>query len=192
MTGSPVPAVDNVRTEVVRRAAQYAFSNTGTLVYVPGGAADLAQLVAVDLDGNPEPLPFDPDYFGTFSLSPDGSKLAINTIGMTAELWIYDLDRSRKTRVGETTYCPLTWTLDSQRLLHCVSDGETLITMARPMDGGESVKMFETHMGEALYSISSDSKRLLTATLSAIHIYSLEDGLRSDPVLTIPAEGWGP
>jgi serine/threonine-protein kinase len=117
MTGAPVPVVEGVRTEVVRRAAQYTFSQTGTLVYAPGTAADLARLVAVDREGNAQELPIEPDYFGTFALSRDGTRLAISTLGMRAELWIYDLETRQRSKVSSWGSGYPFWTPDGERLL---------------------------------------------------------------------------
>jgi len=196
LTGSPVPVVEGVRTEVVRRAAQYTFSETGTLVYVAGVAADLAKFMVVDFEGNAEPLPFDPDYFGAFKLSPDGTKLAVHTNGVLVELWIYDLVRNRKTRVSGADTCPVIWTPDSSRLFYCERNREKGIVelFSRPAEGGKSIKIFETDINDRVHSISPKGKYLAVISLDnrSLNTYTIADGNAKNPVNSIRAEGWGP
>ncbi|MFV1981169.1 MAG: protein kinase, partial [Rhodothermia bacterium] len=195
LTGSPVPVAEGVRTEVVRRAAQYTFSQTGTLVYVAGVAADLAKFMVVDFEGNAEPLPFDPDYFGAFKLSPDGTKLTVHTNGASTELWIYDLVRNRKTRVAEAGTCPVIWMPDSSRFIYCQrirADG-VIERFSTPAEGGKSVKIFESDIGDQIDSISPDGKYLaaISPNKGLLSTYLIEDGNTSKPVTSTPAEGWG-
>jgi serine/threonine protein kinase len=196
LTGPVVPIVDGVRTEVVRRAAQYSFSQTGTLVYAAGAAADLARLMVVDFEGNAEPLPFDPDYFGAFQLSPDGKKLAILTNGASEELWIYDLERNRKTRVAGADYCPVIWTPDSSRLYYCEMDQATgkVELFSKPAEGGDAVKIFDSTVDHVLYSISPDGKYFasIQSDYRSINTHEIAAGNSETPALSIQAEGWGP
>jgi serine/threonine-protein kinase len=162
MKGAAVPVVEGVRTEVVRRAAQYAFSKTGTLVYAPGGAADLARLVAVDRSGKAEPLPFDPDYFGTFTLSHDGTRLAISTLGMRAELWVYDLERRQRSKVSSSGSGYPFWTPDGRRLLFWQANeqgGAELI--AWHTDGGTTSIVTELELYESPGQVSPDGRQII-------------------------------
>ena len=97
VTGEPVAVLQGVRNPGANTAADYALSASGTLVYVPSGAAGTATgaLVWVDRAGRiteqavaePLELPREP------RLSPDGRRLVL-TVGPFADgdLWIYDLD----------------------------------------------------------------------------------------------------
>jgi len=77
-------------------AAQYGFSENGRLVYVPGTAAgDGFQLAWVDLDGQVDPLPFEPRNSNYVDLSPDGRRIALEMMRDDGEshIWIYEVER---------------------------------------------------------------------------------------------------
>lgn len=98
LTGAPVPVLDGVRSEEFG-GTQYTFSDDGTLVYAAGGAVGEGSLVWVDRHGDEEALPFPPDVFAAFSLSPGNDRLAISVRNATWELWIYDLNRGTRSRL---------------------------------------------------------------------------------------------
>ena len=97
VTGEPVAVLQGVRNPGANTAADYALSASGTLVYVPSGAAATATgaLVWVDRAGRiteqavGEPLEFPREP----RLSPDGRRLVL-TVGPfnDGDVWIYGLD----------------------------------------------------------------------------------------------------
>ena len=75
MIGKPVPILDGI---VRTPAAQFSVSDTGSLVYVPGGSQLSSHaLVWVDRDGKEEPLPIAVHSFSKPRLSPDGRQVAV-------------------------------------------------------------------------------------------------------------------
>ncbi len=90
IVGKPVPLVEGI---VRTPAAQFAVSDNGSLVYVPGGNQLPGEtLVWVDREGNDEPLP---GAFRTFSkprLSPDGRQVAV--VIDNRQIWIYEISRA--------------------------------------------------------------------------------------------------
>ena len=101
VTGNPVPLVESVAVKP-SGAANFSISDNGRLVYVLGDAAgDLGQysLVWVDRDGREEPVAADPANYREFSLSPDGTQVAVRIMGDAAAVWIYDLTRDTSTRL---------------------------------------------------------------------------------------------
>ena len=97
VTGGPVPIVEGVhQAESITGAGQYAFSDRGGLVYMPGGgAAGASQLVWVGRNGQVEPLPFEPRSFFMMDLSPDEQRIALEVQGDDGEwdIWIYEIER---------------------------------------------------------------------------------------------------
>ncbi len=98
VAGGSVSIVEGVRQAAagVTGAGQYAFSNRGGLVYMPGGGATGAfQLVWVDRNRQVEPLPFEPRSSATLDLSPDGQHIALGIQGDDGEwdIWIYEVER---------------------------------------------------------------------------------------------------
>ncbi len=101
VAGGSVPLVEGVMR--TGGAPQYAVSDSGTLVYVPGtaGAAFAGHtLVWVSRDGKEEPLPAEPHDYSTARISPDGTKVALQfrTDG-NMTIWIWDLVRETMTRL---------------------------------------------------------------------------------------------
>ncbi|MCZ6751901.1 MAG: hypothetical protein O7E51_08745, partial [Acidobacteria bacterium] len=99
VTGDPVPILERVRSDP-GGSVDYAFSDDGTLVYVPagegegGGLANPGVPVWVDRSGQEgeaivgEPLEY-PRYP---RISPDGQRLTLTTgPGYQGDLWVYDL-----------------------------------------------------------------------------------------------------
>jgi Tol biopolymer transport system component len=83
--------LEGVRTEVYG-AGQFDVSETGTLVYAPGGFQE-GRLVRVGFDGTKTPLPYPPRVYGPFQISPDGTRLAISYESGSEEIVFLDLDR---------------------------------------------------------------------------------------------------
>jgi eukaryotic-like serine/threonine-protein kinase len=110
-----------VRFDVVR--PQYAFSDSGALVYVPGtgpAAATNRVLTWVDRNGAREPLPLPPRPYQQPQLSPDGTRLAVQTTYANGEsnIWVYDLDGNTQMRqmTGEGNCHHPIWTPGGERL----------------------------------------------------------------------------
>ena len=93
VTGTPVPVVENA-LRGAQGVAQFSFSDTGLMMYVPGDVAEIQRrLVWVDREGNPEPVrnlaagPYAPAR-----LSPEGNRIAFVTSRYRAfDIWVHDL-----------------------------------------------------------------------------------------------------
>ena len=96
VTGRSVSIVQGVGLSVGMGAGQYAFSDRGGLVYMPGrGATGAYQLAWVDRNDQVEPLPFEPHPSFHLDLSPDGQRIALEILGDDGEfdIWIYEVER---------------------------------------------------------------------------------------------------
>jgi serine/threonine protein kinase len=125
VVGGPVPMVEGVWRSGNSNAPQYAISDSGTLVYVPGttGVAALPQrtLVWVDRNGKEEPLAAPPNAYACPRISPDGTRVAL-TIRDTGgnDIWIWDLVRKTMTRLTfdkKNNHYSL-WTPDGKRIIY--------------------------------------------------------------------------
>jgi len=180
-TGVPVPIVQGIFQV---SSPQYAVSNSGTLVYIPGasGSVDAARtLVWVDRNGKEEPLPAQIDLYSAPRISPDGTRIAF-AVGndQDADIWILDLFRKIRTRLtfdkGADQH-PL-WSPDGKQIIFAsnrdgrwalhrkAADGtgedENLGSMSAPdirslswADHGNSIVFEELSGGESVYDISA-------------------------------------
>jgi hypothetical protein len=115
VTGAATVVLDGVRVER-GGAAQLSTSRDGTLVYAPGGAMNITELVWVDREGKVEPLGFPPLPFGSFRLSPNGRRLAAVVSERQPDVWIYDLERETRHKLApESDSSSPIWAPDGTR-----------------------------------------------------------------------------
>lgn len=129
--GGPVPLVNGLRrsSDEFADTANFAISDTGTLVYIPAerAASSAARigtsLTWVDREGREESLPLRSDDYTLARISPDGTRIAlVDGAGLGRELppsiWIYDLttrNLSLLTTDPATNDGPV-WSADSRRI----------------------------------------------------------------------------
>ena len=100
VTGAAVPVVEGVLQSPSTGAAQYSFSATGSLVYVPGGVQSAqSRLVWVNRNGAEQPLAAPAHAYLFPRLSPDGRRVAVAIEEQETQIWLYDLSRETLTRL---------------------------------------------------------------------------------------------
>jgi serine/threonine-protein kinase len=124
VTGSAVPVLEGVRRSATANngVAQFATSDTGTLVYVPGPVATGSNertLAIADRSGTITRLPVDPAHYAHTRASPDGTRIIVGTDdGKQAIVWTYRLDgktaMQRVTHSGNNRF-PI-WSPDGVRI----------------------------------------------------------------------------
>jgi len=191
VTGDSVQVVQGVR-QTPTTVVDYAISDNGTLIYVPGtstGGLNHSTLVWVDRRGQEEPLAAEPQSYQSPRISPDGSRLAI-TINESdgSDIWIYDLEREILTRL---TFDPATdsfpvWTPDGQRIVFNsgrAGAGNNLFWKAA--DGTGQVERLTTNPNnQGAFSFSPDGKRLVFSetTTTDLQVLSMEGERTSQPL----------
>jgi eukaryotic-like serine/threonine-protein kinase len=120
VTGGHVPVIKGIYRAT---AAQYAVSDSGTLIYIPdpGDAFTPGRtLVWVDRRGREEPIAAIPNFYSNPNISPDGTRVAV-TIGMRedADIWVWDLVRETLERLTLDRNEDLSphWTPDGRRIV---------------------------------------------------------------------------
>jgi len=141
LKGTPSPVLEDVSWNSFMGFADYSFSESGDLVYVPGSAVgQKTTMVWVDRTGKAEALGAPPRAYFNPSISPDGQRVAMTIEGGSADnwdIWIYDLARRTLTKL---TYGYLNnaaaWTPDGKRVAfrNRTESGENGIFWA-PADG---------------------------------------------------------
>jgi eukaryotic-like serine/threonine-protein kinase len=116
--GVAVPVVEGVLRPNTG-AAQYSFSDTGSLVYIPGSfQAAPSKLVWVTRNGTEQLLTAPAHSYRGPRLSPDGRQVAIAITEQESQTWLFDLPRETLTRLtfdGTGNQYPA-WTPDGKRI----------------------------------------------------------------------------
>ena len=144
--GSPVPLLDDIAAsaDVNDGGGQFAFSDTGTFLYLSGRVGNAPFPVQwLDAAGKPTPLLPQPGSYGTPRLSPDGKKLAYTAAGAKGnDVWVYELDRDTPTQLTFTAPGgqELAWAADSKHLVY--GDGSAMWWI-RADGSGQPVQLVE-------------------------------------------------
>ncbi len=119
ITGAAVPVVEGILQSTGNGAAQYSFSATGSLIYVPGGVqATQLRLVWISRNGAEQSLTAPARAYQIPRLSPDGRRVAVDIQEQEMQVWLYDLSRealARLTFEGNSNQPPA-WTPDDKRI----------------------------------------------------------------------------
>jgi serine/threonine-protein kinase len=121
-TRAPVPVVEGVRGESLHGSAQFAFSQTGTLLYIPGRSSEPDSAIFwMAADGKTPPLRSTPGKYLDLRFSPDGRRLAMSLLEVnagTADVWVYQYERDTTSRLtfGAASNSRPVWTPDGLRI----------------------------------------------------------------------------
>jgi eukaryotic-like serine/threonine-protein kinase len=119
-TGTAVPVIEGILQAAPNGFSQYAFSSSGTLIYLSGGVqAAASKLVWVDRKGAEQPLGAPPHNYVLPKISPDGKRVAVGIEEADSQIWIYDVGRDTLTRLtfeGSSNIDPL-WTPNGKRIV---------------------------------------------------------------------------
>ena len=140
--GEGVPVVDQLAVLTGLGVAQYAVSQTGSLVYIPAsllaGGFEARELVWVTREGGrQQPVGAEPRPYTYPRLSPDESKIAYNVLDQQNDIWVWDVRRRTEQRITfdpATDFAPV-WTLDSRFLLFASTRSGTPNLFRRPANG---------------------------------------------------------
>lgn len=134
-------------------AADFALSESGTLVYVTGnqlvagdlqGGLVLRTLGWIDRHGVEEPLALEPAIYSYPTVSPDGSRVAVElSTGGNRDIWILSLARLALTRLtdGPTEDLLPLWTRDGARLFFASNRTGNMDIYSQPADGAAAARV---------------------------------------------------
>jgi serine/threonine-protein kinase len=142
LTGEPVPVIDGITYSASNGGTHLAFSQTGTLLYLPGGERNWSEksLIAVDMEGAVTQIAEGNADYNSPAVSPDGRRIAfmIGSIGNNADIWLLDLDRGLRTRLtyGEDDETAPMWSPDGSLICYVINRGGLAdAVMVVPADG---------------------------------------------------------
>ena len=147
VTGGPAPVVEGVRRIMAGTigAVDVAFSNSGSLAYLPGPASGAQQeLTLFDREGRAEALKLGPGSYSYPRVSPDGKLLAFETSdGKEENISIYEMSGAssvRRLTFGGNNRFPA-WSADGRRVTFQSDRGGDLAVFWQPADGGTAERL---------------------------------------------------
>jgi serine/threonine protein kinase len=157
-----------------------AFSDSGTLVYVPqpavvAGATSTVSsgriLVWVDRQGKEEPLGAESDAYNSPKISPDGTRVALTSTSGNTDIWIWDIPHKIPTRLtfDKANNSNPIWTPDGKRIVYRSEQSGGLGGVYwKTADGIGEAELIGSKSDRAIAprSLSPDGKILATQELS--------------------------
>jgi serine/threonine-protein kinase len=185
VTGGRVPVVEGVRRANQAGTAQFSFSSTGSLVYVPGpvsigAGADriLAALANPPGPGGLERLKVQPKAYAFPRVSPDGKQVAVSTDdSKNTNVWIVDLAGTTAPRqltlVGANRF-PV-WSADGDRVVfQSDREGDLGIFWQKADGTGKAERLTKSEAGVShIPDSASPDKKWLAYTAVKGSEYSL-------------------
>ena len=164
MTGSAVKVHDQVAI-TPEGAVNAAVSLDGTLVYARTASSTIERVpVWVTRDGREEPIAAPPRPYVYPRLSPDGTRVALETWDQGRDIWIWDLARETLTRLTDNPGrdgFPV-WTPDSQRVMFGSARNAPANVFWRAADAtGSGGRITQSEKNQFPYSVAPDGTRLL-------------------------------
>jgi serine/threonine-protein kinase len=190
VAGDPVPIVEGVRRGFwpYSGAANFSFSSTGSLIYVPGPVSGISSalmdLALMDRSGKMQPLRLQPGAYVMPRVSPDGRKIAFgNDDDKEAVVYIYDMSGAseiQRLAIGSNNRFPI-WTSDSRRVTFQSDRGGDRAVWWQPVAGGVAERLTTPEPGtsHAPESWSPNGRTLMfsvtTGTDVSLWTFSLQD-----------------
>ena len=158
-----MPVLDDVAMDPEQGSAGIAFSDNGTMVYVPASVWNAKSLLLlVDRAGSEEPVIETLDLYGTPQLSPDGRRLAFTTNRGNRDVVVRDLARGVSTALvrGPTAEFGPLWTPNGERVIY-QSDRPPYDIFWRDRDGlSPEVPLLQNEYDNYASSVSPDGEIL--------------------------------
>jgi hypothetical protein len=173
VTGQPVPVLDGVKTSPNSGAADFAVSDTGSLVYLPENAYTHDGLIVwVDRKKQVKELAAPARHYGSPHISPDGERIAvaIPSGSSGSDVWVYEIPHGTLTRLtfDEHSSAPL-WSPDGKRVAFATTRPTGPAILMKPADGSGAEETLV--LGESLILVptswSSDGKFLAYWTVGS-------------------------
>jgi len=170
VSGSAAPVLEGILFNKSHGGAGYHFSPAGHLLFSGGGArGNNVTLSWLAPDGARTPALAESRAYNQFSISPDGTKLAVDIVAESSrsDIWIHDFTRDTLTRLtfAEADNSNSRWSPDGVRIYFSSDrDGAANVYSKRADGTGEVVRLNESDIAHYVHDVSADGKTLLAAT----------------------------
>jgi Tol biopolymer transport system component/DNA-binding winged helix-turn-helix (wHTH) protein len=200
ITAAPRPILRGLATTSAAFAGpRFAFSRSGSLIYVPGMSSDVDdRLHWLDVQGRLEPLPIPPTPISAMDVAPNLRQLALTVEGDNGQdLWVGDLERgalSRLTADGQSV--SPAWRPDGLEIAFAYSKAGPFNLFLRPAElDGAAQPLLESPWNQFPTSWSPDGRLIAFTefnplTGADIWIVDLETRARRQIVRTLFDESY--
>jgi hypothetical protein len=203
ISGTPVSVLDQV-VMVPSTAANYSISRNGHLVYVPmttsAAQAPRRSLVWVDRKGHEQPIAAELRAYAVARISPDETRLALDTRDQSNDILIFDLKRQTLTPLNLDAAQDMSpvWTPNGQRVVwSSTRTGTTPNLYWQAADGTGSPERLTVSAGNQFpTSMSPDGSQLVlfgamgnNIDLSRVRLK--DGGGKAEPLLSSPSMEFG-
>ena len=189
VTGEATPVVEDVQVNS-GGLALYAVADDGSLAYLPdtGGSGGTRRLAWINRNGAEEPVASPPRSYRSLSLSPDGTRAAVEILDGGRDIWVAELSRGTLTRItsdpGDDTN-PL-WSPDGQRLLFGSARNGPPELLRKSADGSGEVEVLTSFDG-GLVDLRASS---WTPDGTTVAMAVVNPGIQAD-IGTVSVDGTG-
>ncbi len=170
LTGVPTPVLEGVASSNIYAGAQFSFSSTGTLVYLPGkSGGGMVSIYWLTADGKLKPLRETVGNYFWPRFSPDGKRLALS-VGSTyaGDVWAYDWERDIMNRLTFSAGAAGVWTPDGRRIAYSSGKDQAIpnIYWKRADGSGDEQRLTQSKNAQFPMSWTPDGKYLAFAEQS--------------------------
>ncbi len=192
--GAPLPVEEGGMLNPLSGDANYGFSNSGMLVYVPRGSNSGidATLKWMDRSTGLTTLLDSTGAYGNGRISPDGQRLAIVIRAANDDIWMYQMGRGTMTRItfggGNSDY-PI-WTPDGKSIIYQSERGRRVSLFSKLWDGSGAAEKLDESVNADIFScetVSPDGKYVVFAQEGDIWILGLHDHTAPKRIMTSPS-----
>jgi len=176
------PVLLGIQVADVGEGPAYSVSDSGVLAYISGNHQYERRLVWVDRHGNSEPLPVPLRGYVNPAIAPNGRNAAVDIIGPTYGIWIYDFARTTLTPLtsGGSSQAP-SWAPDGQHIAYRATRAGFRNLFWKASDGnGDEERLSTSENIHTPASWSPDGKRL---------VFVESNPATSGDILVLPLDG---
>jgi serine/threonine protein kinase/dipeptidyl aminopeptidase/acylaminoacyl peptidase len=127
ISGEPAALANDVQHDGGTFHTVFTASDNGVLLYEPGSENGLGNTDVLWMDRSGKVLSrvAEPDAYRGGTLSPDGKRLAVSLGNPKSDIWIFDLERSTRTRLtfDDATHLMPAWSPDGKRVAYMTQFG---------------------------------------------------------------------